>query len=214
MTNTFGQKSEDITEIAKALCKVQAKIEGAKKDSVNPYFKSKYADLEAVWDSVRDLLTENGLSVAQTMGVHSAGEAAVSTLVTTLMHESGQYISGEMPLLLKQQDPQGQGSSITYARRYALAAILGVYQVDDDAETAVAPKRTSSFTKPSTPTVTTDNWNTLNDLGKKNGWHSAHMRLWIENQRAQGKSDGDIYQDGLDKFGKQNLDRLKEEAPF
>jgi len=135
--NHLNQKSDDIKELAIALNKVQAVLEGAKKDSVNPFYKSKYADLESVWEAARPLLATNGLSVTQTLGyVLSGNGEMMTTLITTLLHESGQYISGEMPLLLKTPDPQGQGSAISYARRYGLAAILGIYQTDDDAEVA------------------------------------------------------------------------------
>jgi hypothetical protein len=61
-------------------------------------------------------------------------------LVTTLLHSSGEWISGEMPVLTKDASPQAQGSGLTYARRYALAAIVGVYQTDDDAEAAQGRK--------------------------------------------------------------------------
>src|ERR1700722_7792656 len=102
-------QSEDIKELACALNKVQSVLEGAKKDSVNPYFKSKYADLEAVWEVAREPLSTNGLSVVQTMGIQftPAGEV-ITTLLTTLLHTSGQWISGDMPLFLKTADPQGQ----------------------------------------------------------------------------------------------------------
>ena len=130
-------QSESINELAAALSSLQGALEGAKKDSTNPYFKSKYADLEAVWEAARPLLQPNGLSVTQTMGYLATGEVPVTTLITTLLHSSGQWIGGEMPLYLKVQDAQGQGSAITYARRYCLAAILGIHQTDDDAESAI-----------------------------------------------------------------------------
>ena len=135
-TFRWGEKSAEIKEIAAALNQLQAKLEGAKKDADNPYFKSKYADLEGIWCVLREHMPALGLSVTQTMGWLPVGEDIKTTLRTTLLHTSGQYISGEMPLMPSQQNPQGQGSAITYARRYCLAAITGVYQVDDDAEAA------------------------------------------------------------------------------
>jgi hypothetical protein len=129
-------QSDNINELATALSSLQTALEGAKKDSTNPYFKSKYADLEAVWEAARPLLKPNGLAVTQTMGYFIVGETPITTLITTLMHTSGQWKSGEMPLLLKTQDPQGQGSAITYARRYGLTAMLGIHQTDDDGQSA------------------------------------------------------------------------------
>ena len=126
-------QSEQINELAKALSATQAEISGAHKDSTNPHFKSKYADLESVWDAARVPLTKNGLSVAQT--VHKEGDQIV--LRTTLMHVSGQYLSGDVPLILVKNDMQGLGAAITYARRFGLSAMVGVSPTDDDGETAV-----------------------------------------------------------------------------
>jgi hypothetical protein len=126
-------QSDSIKELAGALAKAQAEITGAHKDSTNPFFKSKYADLESVWGSVREPLAKNGLCVVQT--TEPLGESLV--LVTTLAHSSGEWIRGYYPLHPIKNDPQGMGSCITYARRYALAAIVGVYQTDDDGEAAM-----------------------------------------------------------------------------
>jgi hypothetical protein len=132
--------SPTIGALAEALAKAQADITGAVKDSANPYFKSKYADLESVWSACRKPLTSNGLSVVQTTLPTKRG----LMLVTTLAHSSGEWIRGYMPILatqgkageVKEVTAQAQGSGISYARRYALAAIVGVYQTDDDAEAA------------------------------------------------------------------------------
>jgi hypothetical protein len=125
-------QSETIGALAAALSKAQADITGALKDSSNPFFKSKYADLASCWDSCRKQLAANGLSVIQTTRMTEHG----LLLVTTLAHSSGEWIGGEMPVLTKDASPQGQGSGLTYARRYALAAIVGLAQIDDDAEAA------------------------------------------------------------------------------
>lgn len=127
-------QSQSIANLAGALAKAQAKIRGAVKDSANPFFKSSYADLQSVWDACRGPLTENGLCVIQTTDENAQG----TQLVTTLAHESGEFVSGRMPVLPLKNEPQAIGSAISYARRYALAAIVGVYQTDDDAETAQA----------------------------------------------------------------------------
>jgi len=129
-------KSETIGALAAALAKAQAAITGAVKDSANPFYKSRYADLEAVWEACRKPLTDNGLAVVQTSRYTPDG----LILVTTLLHSSGEWIAGEMPVLVKDNSPQAQGSGLTYARRYALAAIVGIYQTDDDGEAAQGRK--------------------------------------------------------------------------
>jgi len=125
-------QSENINELALALSKAQAGITGALKDSANPFFKSKYADLASCWDACRRQLTDNGLCVIQTTDLIDG----LVVVRTTLAHSSGQWISGVLPVKAKDDGPQAQGSGITYARRYALAAIVGLAQIDDDAEAA------------------------------------------------------------------------------
>ena len=127
-------QSAELNELAAALCKAQAVMEGAKKDSSNPFFKSKYADLASVWAACKAPLTSNGLSVVQT--VENGGEKAY--LVTILLHTSGQWIKSLMPILMSKNDAQALGSAITYCRRYALAAIVGVCPTDDDGNAASA----------------------------------------------------------------------------
>jgi hypothetical protein len=127
-------KSESIKELATALAKAQTEIKGAVKDSENPYFKSKYADLESVWDACRDALTKNGLAVIQLPT--DAGEGRIG-METILVHSSGEWVSGAFSMIPKDTSPQAVGSCITYARRYGLAAVAGVHQTDDDAEGAM-----------------------------------------------------------------------------
>ena len=122
--------SEQLNELAAALAKAQAKIEGAKKDSANPFFKSHYADLASVWDACRKQLTDNGLSVTQ-MPYTDGPTIGVQTV---LMHASGQWMESTVSANAKDLSPQAVGSVITYLRRYALSAVAGVPQVDDDAE--------------------------------------------------------------------------------
>ena len=118
--------------LAAALVKAQGQIEGAKKDSTNPYFKNKYADLGAVWDASRSALQANGFSIVQ------GGDVVEGQWVlrTTLLHESGEMQTGYVPLLNSKGDMQGLGSALTYARRYGLAAMVGVCPEDDDANGA------------------------------------------------------------------------------
>jgi hypothetical protein len=122
-------QSEQISDLAKALNAAQSKLKPALKDSTNPHFRSKYAGLQSVWEAARPALTANGLSVAQTFG-ETSGE--VVTIVTTLLHTSGQWMRSTLTLKPTKADPQGMGSAITYGRRYGLAAILGIVADEDD----------------------------------------------------------------------------------
>lgn len=134
-------QSESITNLAKALSIVQGKLTYATKDSSNPFFKSKYADLESVWDSCRSLLSENGLCVIQMPGNYFEGRM---WLVTRLCHASGEWIEQEMSFPVGKPDNQGVVktdahscmAAITYMRRGALAAFIGIVQADDDGNTA------------------------------------------------------------------------------
>lgn len=130
-------KSETIGELTKALVSVQKGLQPAKKDSANPFFKSKYADLNSIWDSCRDLLATNGLAVMQT---NEPVENAV-IVETTLAHQSGEWVSGQILLPLAKSDAQGVGSAITYGRRYGLAAILGIVSDEDDDGNAASPQK-------------------------------------------------------------------------
>ena len=129
--------SESIAKLATALSIVQGKLTHAKKDSANPFFKSKYADLESVWDACRNLLAENGLAVMQFPGEFVDGTMSLNTVLT---HSSGEYMSYLMSVPVTKPDAQGAGSALTYMRRYALAAVVGVVQADDDGNAASSPK--------------------------------------------------------------------------
>lgn len=137
---TDAMQSESIKELAGALSKAQGSMESAKKDTANPYFKSAYADLASVWTACREALTANGLAVAQTTKPSQDGV----TVVTTLIHSSGEWMRGELFIKPVKNDPQGIGSAITYARRYALAAMVGVAPEDDDGEGAMGRKNKST----------------------------------------------------------------------
>ena len=131
------QKSESITTLAAALVKAQGKIKSALKDSTNPHFRSKYADLSSVVEAVKAPLLECGITFLQ--GVHDAeGGVAVETM---LLHTSGEWISSTLRLPATKQDAQGYGSAITYGRRYGLMSICGVPADDDDGNAASAPKK-------------------------------------------------------------------------
>jgi len=131
-------QSESVKELNAALAKAQGELFAAKKDSINPHFKSKYADLASVWEACREALSSNGLSVTQ---MPAEFQNNIMTLVTRLSHSSGEWLEQTMTCPVGKPDPQGIGSCLTYMRRYALAAVVGVYQDDDDANSAsYAPK--------------------------------------------------------------------------
>jgi hypothetical protein len=110
-------------------------MSGAKKSAKNPFFKSKYANLEEVIHCVKEPFANNGLSFAQ-FPVSEDGSAGVETII---MHESGEFISNSFMLKCAKVDPQGMGSAITYARRYGLQSACGIPSEDDDGNAASAP---------------------------------------------------------------------------
>ncbi len=135
---------QSIANLASALVKAQAEIEGATKDKVNPHFRSKYADLGAVVDAVKPALVKHGLAYVQ-VSHDREHAAAVETLI---VHTSGETLScGVMSVPVSKGDAQGFGSALTYARRYGLMAAFGVAPEDDDGNAAAAAKPT-----PNTPT--------------------------------------------------------------
>ena len=131
-------------KIATALVKAQKAFGPALKTSTNPHFKSKYADLAACIEAVIDALNDNGIALVQ-QSHHCEDGVIIETL---FIHESGETISGgKFHVVASKQDPQGYGSAMTYARRYALQAACGIAPEDDDANRAVAAPRAAE--KPS-----------------------------------------------------------------
>lgn len=123
------KQSESIAALAAALAKSQMQIQPALKNTVNPYFKSHYANLEAVWEACREPLNKNGLSVVQ---FPCDGDAGRIGLCTILMHLSGEWMSEVVTTRAVKDDPQGLGSALTYLRRYSLAAVVGICATEDD----------------------------------------------------------------------------------
>jgi hypothetical protein len=124
--------SEAINEIGAALAKAQGEIAGASKSAKNTHFNSKYADLAAVWDAVREPLSKNGLAVVQS----PSADGNRYSVETVLLHTSGQWFRGVLTVTGKDEGPQAAGSCITYLRRYALQSFAGVAAEDDDANAA------------------------------------------------------------------------------
>lgn len=122
------ERSEQINELAKSLSNAQGIMIPASKDSNNPFFKSKYADLAAVWSVCREPLSKNGLAISQ----HANSEGNIVTVETLLLHTSGQWLLSRLSMTSKDSSPQAIGSCITYARRYSLSSILGIASEEDD----------------------------------------------------------------------------------
>lgn len=147
------KRSMSIVKIAAALCRAQHEIKGAVADSNNPFYNSKYADLASCFEAIKEPFFKNGLCVLQTL-------TGADILQTMLMHESGEFFISEIKIVGykavrtskngkeytvdTRSDPQAFGSMLTYYRRYSLAAICGLSQVDDDANlTTQGPKETT-----------------------------------------------------------------------
>ena len=135
-------ESPTIGKLIMALAKAQGQIKAAPKDTDNTFFKSKYADLAAVWEACREPLSKNGLAVIQRPNPTDGFNVSLTTI---LAHESGEWIRGTLVMrpvekTLKDPDgkyhrvvdPQGLGSCLTYARRYALSAMVGICSEEDD----------------------------------------------------------------------------------
>jgi hypothetical protein len=131
-------QSETIGNLALALAKAQGEMGSASKDANNPHFKSRYADLASIMDACRAPLAKHGLAVSQLPCRENDGSVGLTTI---LLHESGEFIGSSITARPAQESPQVLGSLLTYLRRYSLAAICGVVQDDDDAESATAPTR-------------------------------------------------------------------------
>jgi hypothetical protein len=115
-----------------ALAAAQQQMGKALKDSDNPHFKSKYADLSSVMDACIPALNANGFAVIQPTVDDESGRY----VETVLLHESGESLKCRVPLIVQKNDMQGYGSAVTYARRYGLMCMAGIAPEDDDGNAA------------------------------------------------------------------------------
>jgi hypothetical protein len=176
-----------MSELHKALFKLQGVIRGVKRDSKNPHFKNSYASLEAVTDTIRPHMQDLGLFWYQTPGKIVDGAIEVKTVIGHA--ETGETIEGTMEMPLAKRDPQGAGSSLTYAMRYSLMAILGLPPTDDDAESAI--DRTDHRPQPG------------DDAPAKSSAQLKRDGAW---ETVSGELDNDL----LDCYSLVALERLKE----
>lgn len=134
------RQSESIVKLAEALASAQGEIEAAEKDRVNPHFKSRYATLAAAVEASRPALRKYGLAVIQSP---SGSSANCITLTSRLLHKSGEWLEDDFAMPVVKFDPQGIGSALTYARRYAYCAMVGVIADEDDDGNAASQRPTN-----------------------------------------------------------------------
>lgn len=206
--------SDSIAKLAPALLKAQREVKAAVKTGTNPHFKNRYAPLEEVISACKDSLNANGLAFVQ--GAEPTNGDTLD-LTTRLLHESGEWIESTLTMRPVKVDPQGIGSCITYARRYALAAICGMAsEEDDDGNAASQPEAVK--TKAAPKAATNGDWScpahnkTLYDtvflpLMKEAGGDMSHKRMLVS--KAFGAAGVmDACEQPADKFA-QGCDRLQ-----
>ena len=158
-------KSESLKNFAAAMCSFQGEVKNPPKSADNPFFKSKYTTLDVLIDTAKPLLQKNGLSYLQSC----SGDGSNIIVTTLLMHNSGEWIESD-PLTLKadKATAQGAGSAITYGRRYALAAALGLASDEDDDGNGAEPPKKSQNAPKDNKTVSNDNHAPEGQQGGKN----------------------------------------------
>jgi len=160
-------KSEQISNLAAALLKAQQDIGVALKTATNPYFKSNYANLQVVIEAVKEPLNKHGISFLQAVD-NGTEKDSLPVIDTILLHESGQYLSTRTPVFCaKPNDPQAFGSGITYSKRYALQALLGLPTDDDDGNAATSRNGDNSKDAKTPPKPTEDATKIISDTFEK-----------------------------------------------
>ena len=147
----------EMKSIATSLAAAQINMGKALKQSNNPHFRSKYADLGSVMDACLPALNEHGIAVIQPTGEDEQGRF----VETILIHgESGEQLSCRVPLIVSKNDMQGYGSAVTYARRYGLMAMAGIAPEDDDGNAAAKAPPKQEPPKP----ISAEQFQEMNDL--------------------------------------------------
>ena len=202
-----NNQSETIGALAAALARAQGSLNAALKDSQNPHLKNKYADLASIWTAAREPLAANELAVIQTTDDNDLGQY----LVTTLAHSSGEWIRGRLKIgtegTNKGVNPnQALGSSISYMRRYALAAIVGVIQDDDDGNASSGNNKSEATSAPgdTAPDNRTADWQgarIVNPLDERTYRRGPHWRRQLIGRIQKGE---DLL---VDHFGMHDAER-------
>lgn len=179
--------SESKSNLFKALSAFQGEIKNARKTKSNPFFKSNYADLAEVLDTIRPTLAKHGLSIIQATDIING----MLFIKTILAHSSGEFIEGNYPVLYKDQNPQTIGSGVSYARRYSLMGIVGIASEDDDDDgTMASPSQQHNYaTKGNVPThkpfVSKGPPSRITEPQVKRFWAIAHKANWSEDDVRQ-----------------------------
>lgn len=180
-------RSEHLDKLVPALFAVKKELVGVKKSSNNPFFKSKYADLNAHLDLIEPLLEKHGCFLMQPPSAYGAGETISETVI--FHGESGQWISGSMTLVVGKPDMQQLGAAATYARRFVLGGLLAVKTEDDDGNTATG----KTFASP--PVAKIENKPSSFATNKKSsGGGFAFKKKTIESESTKTEAkEGDMY---------------------
>lgn len=155
-------------QLAAAFVAAQGEFKSALKESSNPFFKSKYADLTSIWEACSGALKKHRLAVSQAPGQLLKDPTRLE-LKTTIMHASGAEMWSVMEIPLVKIDPQAMGSALSYARRYSLAALLGIVVDDDDANKATRDRHKSQPHE-ETETISKEEAKSLAALAVEMGW--------------------------------------------
>lgn len=182
----------ELNKIAPALVAFQADLTPVSKSATNPFFKSKYAPLPEVMEAIQPLLAKHKLAIIQLV----TNIDGVSALNTIVLHESGQKLEAIQPLLLTKQDPQAQGSAITYARRYGVMSALGIVaDEDDDGNKATQATRQPAKTAPK-PAVddkpTKTQLDTIYNLAIAQGMSDDEIRRALAKVTTKGMAEQSI----------------------
>lgn len=138
--------SDSIVKLAAALVAAQAELRAIGMDSVNPHFKSRYASLDNIIETIRPVLSKHSLAIVQgttTPESDSNGKVTGFTVETMLVHQSGEWLCNAAVMPLAKADPQGAGAAITYGRRYGLSALLSLATDEDDDANAASKRGTT-----------------------------------------------------------------------
>lgn len=166
----------NLKNLIPALIKFQQDCPDPKKDKVNPMFKSRYASIDSIVQTVKPFLAINDLAFTQSVSLEDSGAVVV---VTTLYHKSGEWLDSVTKLKADKVTPQGAGSAFTYAKRYALSSLLGV-SADEDDDGNAAEGDAKKF-KPSTDVkVSGQDLTALVKLVNERGWTAQEVTQFIQ----------------------------------
>jgi hypothetical protein len=168
------ETSPTTAKLDAALAKAQGEISAAIKDSPNPAFKTKYADLSAVMEAIRPALARNAISVTQ-WPVHSTDDRV--HMVTRIAHD-GEWMRATFSMPVQKKDAHGYGSIVTYLRRYCIASCFGVISDVDDDGNAASGKASA---EPPAP-ITAEQFRTLKDLIEKTGTDESKLLAFIKGE--------------------------------